>query len=171
MNRIDLDFFMQDVLQLAPKLLGKFITVPNCKEQTRFMITEVEAYRGEEDLACHAAKGRTHRTEIMYHRGGYIYVYLIYGMYWMLNIVAGQENDPQAVLIRGVSNCSGPGKVGRLLGIDKSYYGEDLTTSKRIWLEGNNNSIINYSCSPRIGIDYAGNYWKNKLWRFHLKDI
>ncbi len=171
MKRLKLDFFTKDVLELAPSLLGKFIVIPDQNGFTRFMITEVEAYRGEEDLACHASKGRTQRTEIMYHRGGHIYVYLIYGMYWMLNVVASQENNPQAVLIRGVSNCLGPGKVGKLLGINKSFYGEDLTSSKRIWIESNDAFKTNFTCSPRIGIDYAGEYWKNKPWRFLLKDI
>ena len=68
----------------------------------------------------------TARTEIMYHEGGRLYVYFVYGMYWMLNIVTGSENDPQAVLIRGLENCTGPGRVTRLLGIDRSFYGEDL---------------------------------------------
>ena len=97
--------------------------------------TEVEAYRGSEDRACHASKGRTPRTEIMYHEGGRLYVYLIYGMYWMLNVVTGGENDPQAVLIRGVENFPGPGKLTRSFGIDRTFYGEDLTISERIWFE------------------------------------
>ena len=82
-------------------------------------------------------KGRTPRTEIMFHEGGRLYIYLIYGMYWMLNVVTGEENNPQAVLIRGVENFPGPGKITKALGIDRSFYGEDLVTSERIWFEDN----------------------------------
>ena len=98
---------------------------------SRYMITEVEAYRGIEDLACHASKGRTLRTEIMFQEGGCLYMYFIYGMYWMLNIVTGGKDDPQAVLIRGVEGYSGPGRLTKSLGIDKSYYGEDITVSEQ----------------------------------------
>lgn len=99
--KLDASFFNRDVLEVAPDLLGCTLVrdFGNGNIQ-RFTITELEAYRGEEDLACHASKGRTPRTEIMYHTGGYIYVYLIYGMYWMLNLVTGSNDEPQAVLIR-----------------------------------------------------------------------
>ncbi|MDR0233060.1 MAG: DNA-3-methyladenine glycosylase [Dysgonamonadaceae bacterium] len=158
------EFFQQDVLQLAPALLGK-ILVRKFDDGTieRFRITETEAYRGEEDKACHAAKGRTQRTEVMYHQGGKIYVYLIYGMYWMLNIVSGKENEPQAVLIRGVEKISGPGRVGKKLILDKSFYGETLPSS-RIWIE-DDNTTPEYITTPRIGIDYAEE-WKDLEWRF-----
>ncbi|MEI8087902.1 MAG: DNA-3-methyladenine glycosylase, partial [Paludibacter sp.] len=135
--------------------------------ETRYRITETEAYLGEEDLACHASKGRTKRTEIMYAEGGQLYVYLIYGMYWMLNIVTGEENHPQAVLIRGIDKIIGSGKVGRELKIDKSFYGENLFLSQRIWLE-DGPEIQNFKAAPRVGVDYAGEEWKNKLWRFIL---
>jgi len=135
----------------------------------KFLITEVEAYRGEEDLACHASKGRTPRTEIMFHEGGLIYVYLIYGMYWMLNVVTANENVPQAVLIRGIQGYDGPGKLTRNLLIDKTFYGEDLISSSRLWIEnGIQASKVKIKRTPRIGIDYAGEIYKNKLWRFIL---
>ena len=129
------------------------------------MITETEAYLGEEDLACHASKGRTPRTEIMYADGGAIYVYLIYGMYWLLNFVTGTENHPQAVLIRGIDNIIGSGRVGRELKIDKSFYGESLLTSCRMWLEDAPDTF-DFTTAPRVGIDYAGDIWKDKPWRF-----
>jgi len=158
------EFFQQDVLQLAPALLGK-ILVRKFDDETigRFRIIETEAYRGEEDKACHACKGRTKRTEAMYHSGGKIYVYLIYGMYWMLNIVSGKENEPQAVLIRGVEGISGPGRIGKKLLLDKGFYGENLPSS-RIWIE-DDEFIPEYITTPRIGIDYAGE-WKDLEWRF-----
>jgi DNA-3-methyladenine glycosylase len=157
----------RDVLEVAPDLLGKYLVIKNGVHNQSYMITEVEAYRGSEDLACHASKGRTARTEIMYHEGGKLYVYLIYGMYWMLNIVTGLENNPQAVLIRGVENFSGPGRVSKKLGIDKSFYGENLIDSNRIWVT-DNHLQINYKTAARIGIDYAGEYWKNLHWRYFI---
>lgn len=168
MNRISESFFIRDVLDVAPDLLGKILVCKTNNIISKIKIVEVEAYRGEEDLACHARKGRTKRTEIMYHTGGHLYLYLIYGMYWMLNIVTGPKNFPQAVLIRGIEGYNGPGKLTKNLNIDKSFHGENIVRSNRIWIE-NSTQIIDYNTSPRIGIDYAGEIWKNKPWRFYLK--
>ena len=101
----------------------------------------------------------------MYHAGGKIYVYLIHGMYWMLNFVTGDKDIAQAALIRAIEGFNGPGKLTRELQIDRSFYGEDLATSSRIWIE---ESAVKYNVvtAPRIGIDYAGEIWKNKPWRF-----
>lgn len=167
-RRIDKEYFLQQALFLAQNLLGKYLVrVFDNGETQKYIISETEAYIGEEDLACHASKGRTKRTEIMYEEGGKVYVYLIYGKHWLLNIVTGEKNCPQAVLIRGVQGCSGPGRVGKLLELDKSFYGEDLVSSYRIWIE---DSLIkpSYISTPRIGIEYAGDIWKNKPWRFIL---
>jgi len=168
MDRLNYDFYKQDALTVAQRLLGK-ILVRRWEDgsETRYVITETEAYLGEEDLACHASKGRTKRTEVMYSEGGLVYVYLIYGMYWMLNVVTGTNNDPQAVLIRGIDKITGSGKVGRELKLDKSYYGESLMVSNRIWIE-NAPDISDFISAPRIGIDYAGEIWKEKPWRFIL---
>ncbi len=167
-NRLKREFFIRDVLEVAPDLIGKdiFIRQPDGTGY-RYSITEVEAYRGEEDRACHAFKGRTARTEIMYHEGGCLYVYFIYGMYWMLNIVTAIAEIPQAVLIRGVENLPGPGRLARSIGIDRSFYGEDLVSSDRIWLidKGIHPHI---KTAPRIGIDYSGEYWKSLPWRYYL---
>jgi DNA-3-methyladenine glycosylase len=103
----------------------------------------------------------------MYACGGHVYVYLIYGMYWMLNIVSGSENHPEAVLIRSISETEGPGRVSKILKIDKSFINEDLNTSQRIWIE-DAPDIAEFTCSPRIGIDYSGEYWKNIPWRFKI---
>jgi DNA-3-methyladenine glycosylase len=170
MNRLPKDFFTRDVLEVAPELLGKYIVRKfDDGRQEKFLIIEVEAYRGEKDLACHASKGRTPRTEIMYHEGGKIYVYLIYGMYWMLNIVTSVKGIPQAILIRGIEGFNGPGKLTKKIFIDKSFYGEDLFLSQRLWIETNLNYCgTNYKIAPRIGIDYAGEIYKNKPWRFTL---
>jgi DNA-3-methyladenine glycosylase len=164
--KLELDFFRRDVLEVAPDLLGKVLMrrFDNGKLFTS-QITEVEAYRGEEDKACHASKGRTSRTEIMYHPGGSVYVYLIYGMYWMLNFVTGDRNEPQAVLIRGLNDITGPGRITRRLEIDSDFYGENLASSERLWIEESGQQVA-MKAGPRIGIDYAGEPWKTQPWRY-----
>jgi DNA-3-methyladenine glycosylase len=167
-QRLSRDFFIRDVLLVAPELIGKVIVVRSAYNSIkRYMITETEAYRGPEDKACHASKGRTARTDVMFQAGGKIYVYFVYGMYWMLNFVAGEENNPQAALIRGIEGFNGPGKLTRAIGIDKTFYGEDLTISTRIWVEDAGFRAA-LKTGPRIGINYAGEVWKNKPWRYYI---
>jgi DNA-3-methyladenine glycosylase len=170
-NRLGHDFFARDVLDVAPDLLGKTIvrSFDNGIKQ-EFVITEVEAYRGKEDLACHASKGKTQRTKVMFQHGGLVYVYLIYGMYWMLNFVTGEPDNPQAVLIRGLAGCYGPGKLTRKLAIGKDFYGEDLSTSTRLWIEDRKKAPI-IKTSTRIGVDYAVEEWALKPWRFFTDDF
>lgn len=166
MSKLAREFFTRDVLDVAPQLIGKYVCRRFEDGAVRsFQITEVEAYCGESDKACHASKGRTKRTEAFYCDGGTVYVYFIYGRYWLMNIVTGRAGDPQAVLIRGFADCSGPGRAGMALRLDRSFYGEDLVTSPRIWLEDRGDSP-DYVTTPRIGIDYAGEPWISKLWRF-----
>lgn len=165
-------FSNRNAVDAARDLLGKILVRDfGGGEVIRSKIIETEAYLGEEDLACHASKGKTGRTRLMYEQGGHVYVYLIYGMHWMLNVVTGEKDAPQAVLIRGIKDCSGPGRIGKLLQLDQSFYGEDLEVSDRIWVEDaalpKREKIIS---TPRIGIDYAGEIWKNKPWRFVFKD-
>lgn len=167
-NRLTRDFYTRDVLDVAPDLLGKVLSVRFDDDTViRSAITEVEAYRGDGDLACHASKGRTSRTEIMFHEGGRIYIYLIYGIHWMLNVVTGTKDEPQAVLIRGVEQCYGPGRVSRFFSLDRSFYGEDLTSSSRIWIAAGDRPA-EIKTGYRIGIDYAGEYWKSRPWRFFV---
>jgi len=163
--RLDYDFYSRDVLEVCPGLIGK-VMVRTFTDGTQFRsrITEVEAYRGEEDLASHAAKGRTSRTEVMYRDGGLVYVYLIYGMYWMLNIVASVEGAAHAALIRGLEDASGPRRLTKTLEIDRSFYGLDLVQSELLWIE-DHSFESRYNTTKRIGIDYAGE-WKDKPWRF-----
>ncbi|MDO8953109.1 MAG: DNA-3-methyladenine glycosylase [Draconibacterium sp.] len=167
-ERLKSSFFRRGVLEVAPELLGKII-VRKFEDGRieKFVITEVEAYSGDGDLACHASKGKTARNEVMFREGGLVYVYFIYGMYWMLNFVTGEENDASAVLIRGVQGISGPGRVGKSLQLDKSFNGENLFTSERIWIE-NAETVAKFTTSPRIGINYAGEPWISKPWRFVL---
>ena len=127
-KRLSRDFYTRDVLEVAPALLSKIIVIVKPDGTLRrYHVTETEAYRGSDDRACHACKGRTPRTEVMFHNGGLIYVYLVYGMHWMLNVVTGLENEPQAVLIRSLEGSTGPGRLTRTIGIDGSFYGEDLS--------------------------------------------
>ena len=167
-KRLQRDFYIRDVLSVAPDLIGKILVIKSSnKIIQRYMITETEAYRGHEDKACHTSHGKTERNKIMYDTGGKIYVYFVYGMYWMLNFVTGNEGIPQAALIRGIEGFNGPGKLTRELGIDRSFYGEDLAVSDRIWLE-DEDYRPSFKTGPRIGVDYAGEYWKNKPWRYYI---
>jgi DNA-3-methyladenine glycosylase len=166
--RLKREFFTRDVLEVAPDLLAKVLAVKSEDDEIRrYVISETEAYRGAEDKACHASKGRTPRTEVMYHKGGRLYVYFVYGVHWMLNVVTAEEDNPQAVLIRGLENFPGPGRVTKILGIDRSFYGEDLVTSGRIWIE-DLGVKPEFKTGTRIGIEYAGETWKSKPWRFYL---
>ena len=166
--RLPSAFFIRDVLEVAPALLGKFLVRKYDDGSVHhFTITETEAYRGTEDRACHASKGRTPRNNVMFGEGGRVYVYFIYGMYWMLNFVTGRDEDASAVLIRGVDNISGPGRVGKILQLDRTFYGEDLNASQRIWVEESGLTPL-YTSGPRVGIHYAGEPWVSKPWRFVL---
>ena len=132
----------------------------------RARITETEAYFGESDTACHACHGRTKRTEVLYHPAGTIYVYLCYGIHWMLNLVTGRLDDPQAVLIRGVEGVSGPGRVTKFLAIDKSL--NDCMLGDELSLE-DDGFCPETEASPRIGIGYASPEDQARLWRFTAK--
>ena len=133
------------------------------------MITEVEAYVGPEDKASHASKGRTPRTEVMFGKPGYWYVYLIYGMHYCLNIVTEEKDYPAAILIRGVEDISGPGRVTKYVGIDKGFNAMSASKKTGLWIE-DRGAVIKPSQikrGKRIGVDYAGE-WKDKLWRFYI---
>ncbi len=140
-------------------------------------ITEVEAYIGEDDLACHASKGKTKRTEVMYEKAGHAYVYLIYGMYHCMNIVTEARGFPAAILIRSgeiegvpLKETNGPGKLCRFLGIDRSFNGWDVTKGKKLWIEpGEDVAEDRVKMGKRIGVDYAGPC-KEYLWRFEIAD-
>ena len=165
MSRINREFFLRDAVSVAQILPGMEIVMDEGSARQQYMITETEAYLGENDKACHASKGRTRRTEVMYLEGGHLYIYFVYGMHWMMNIVTGPAGYPQAVLIRGAASFEGPGRVTRNMGINGSFNGEDLTTSRRIWLE-DEGYRPEVTAGPRIGINYAGEPWVSKPWRY-----
>lgn len=165
------DFFGRTADIVAPELLGKYLVREHGDTEMAHMITEVEAYDGFEDLASHAAKGRTKRTDVMYGKAGHWYVYLIYGMYEMLNIVTGKDEYPSAVLIRGVDSIDGPGRLTRELGITRALNAKPASKGNGLWIEDRGifiptNSII---ATPRIGVAYAGE-WATKPWRFVMKN-
>jgi len=167
-KRLDQDFYKQSALTLAPLILGKLL-VRNIDGKTyRFRITEIEIYYGEADTACHAFKGKTERTKVMYEAGGIAYVYLCYGIHYLLNVVTGPKDHPEAILIRGIENYTGPGRLTKALKIDKTLNGEDFLRSDKLWLE-DDGFIAEYELSKRIGVDYAQIEDRDKLWRFVLK--
>ena len=166
-------FFRRPVLKVAPNLLGKYLVrkMSNGKI-VRLLITEVEAYDGPNDLANHASKGKTDRTKIMFETGGVWYVYLIYGMYHMLNVVTGDPNYPATVLIRGTKEVSGPGRLTKYLKIDKKLNGKTSAKASGLWFEESNIKIPKKDIQrlPRVGVDYAKE-WVDKPWRFVWKRV
>lgn len=171
MLKLDKKFYTQDVLTVAPQLIGKILVrkLENGKI-IKHRITETEAYRGEDDTACHAKAGKTKRTAIMYEQGGYAYIYLCYGVHYMLNVVTGDKEQPQAALIRGVEGYNGPGKLTKAMGIGKELNEINLVTSNKMWIE-DDGYIANYKTSKRIGIDYATEPYKSMEWRFVIDNI
>ncbi len=168
-KRIKRTCYLKNAEELAPWLLGKIICHRVGEEIIRAKITETECYLGENDTACHASKGKTKRNAPMYFEGGHLYVYLCYGIHSLINVVSGEENSPEAVLIRGVEGASGPGRASKLLKIDTSHTGLDLCTCDAVWLE-DDGSCAEYTVSKRIGIDYAKEEDRNRLWRFIVKN-
>lgn len=168
--------FKRPTLRVAEHLLGKFLVRRRRGKTVAVMITEVEAYDGPQDKASHAHRGRTARTEVMFGEAGRWYVYLIYGMYSMLNIVTGPENYPAAVLIRGgktiLSNgkekvLNGPGRLTKFLKIDKKLNGHRAEKKSLLWLEDRGIKIKKSGIkkTPRIGVGYAKE-WAKKPYRF-----
>ncbi|AWI08865.1 3-methyladenine DNA glycosylase [Ereboglobus luteus] len=162
----------KNTVALARRLIGKTLArrLPGGETQ-RAIITETEAYHGETDLACHASKGRTARTDVMYRAGGVWYVYLCYGVHEMLNLVTGPEDFPSAILIRAAGGVTGPGRLTKALKINRALNGASACDpAGGLWIEDApgvpKKQIL---ITPRIGIDYAGPVWSAKPWRFVLK--
>lgn len=174
MNILRHHFYAHDTLSVAGALLGKKLVRKYRGRILSGLICEVEAYLGSKDSASHAFKGKTPRNSVMFGRAGAAYVYFVYGMHYMLNVVTEAENNPCAVLIRalvpldGIENMqryrgrtgkdltNGPAKLCRALVIDKSLNGWDLTAGEKLWVEGAPSIPERYiQKGPRIGIDYA----------------
>lgn len=161
-------YFARPATLLAPDLIGKIICRRTNNGIIRARITETECYFGEEDTACHAHKGKTERTKVMYMTGGVSYVYLCYGMHAMLNIVTGEENHPEAVLIRGVDDIKGPGRTTKFLQITTADNALPLCEESGIWLE-DDGTKLEYTALPRVGINYASKEDREKNWRYCVK--
>ncbi len=164
--KLERPFFARPTLEVAQDLLGASITFGHYQG----IITETEAYIGQDDPACHAAKGRTKRTNILFGPPGYTYVYLIYGMYHCLNFVTEQEGFPAAVLIRGLwlvtpspQHLDGPGKLCRHLNMTLEHNKMDIITHKDFYLSSAK-ARPPYIATPRIGIKVG----TDKHWRFVL---
>jgi DNA-3-methyladenine glycosylase len=184
--KIDRSFCQQPTIQVARQLLGKYLIRKHPAGKTVGRIVETEAYVGPHDLACHASRGRTARTEIMFGRAGYAYVYFIYGVYYCLNIVTEEVDHASAVLIRALEPvhgielmqrrrrteetrnlASGPGKLCQAFAIDKALNGADICGGV-LYVEDRGEPKPKILATPRIGVDYAGK-WKDMPWRFLVR--
>lgn len=180
-------FYAQPTIRVARQLLGKYLVRKHPDGKTVGKIVETEAYVGPHDLACHAAKGRTARTEVMFGPPGHAYVYFIYGVYYCLNIVTEEVGHASAVLIRALepiegielmqkrrgteklhSLASGPGKLCLAMAIDKTLNGVDMCRGNILYVEDRGETRPKIVARPRIGVDYAGK-WKDKPWRFLIR--
>jgi DNA-3-methyladenine glycosylase len=169
MSKLTYEFFHRPCLQVARELVGKWLVrrLPS-GEVLRLRISETESYCGEADTACHAHKGRTKRTEVLYADAGTIYIYLCYGMHWLLNVVTGDVEDPQAVLIRACMDAPGPGRLTKALSITGdlnrgSICGDDL------WIE-DDGKACEVTTDKRVGIGYASMEDQDRLWRFKIAE-
>ena len=181
-------WFDRPSIELARDLLGCRLVHASADGVVGGRIVEVEAYRGPEDLAAHAARGRTPRNAVMFGAPGHLYVYLIYGLHHCLNVVAGPGSKPEAVLVRALALdegielarqrrglavpdrrlASGPGNVGRALGVDRGLNGADLLAGP-VWIEGRDGPAPSIARGPRVGVAYAG-AWAARPMRFWIDD-
>lgn len=161
------DFYARSALVVARQLLGKVLVRRVDGRELAAPIIETEAYIGPHDLACHASKGRTPRTEVMFGPAGCWYVYFIYGIHWMLNVVTNDIDHPAAVLIRGAGEWTGPARLTKAMRIDKALNGAEASRSSGLWIEDRGIKIARGAIerTPRIGVDYAG-HWANRPYRF-----
>ena len=164
------DFFNRPADVVARELLGMHLVRRNECDELCYTITETEAYLGREDKACHAHRGLTPRTRVMFGPPGHFYVYLVYGMHHMLNIVCMPEGEPHAVLLRGTSEVSGPGRLAKALGIDVRLNGAPVAQTSGLYIARPTSPPArptDIAQTPRIGVDYADE-WARKPLRFVL---
>ncbi len=164
MKRLTYEFYHRHALEVAPDLVGKVLV----HEGKRLRISETEAYCGVTDTACHVSKGRTKRNEVLYMDAGTIYVYLCYGIHWLLNIITGDEEDPQGVLIRACVDAEGPGKLTKRLAITGERNRDNAVTSEHLWIE-DDGFLCDVITDKRVGIGYAAQEDQDKPWRFKMQ--
>ncbi len=187
MARLTRSFFARPTLVVARELLGQRLVKVERGRRLSGIITEVEAYLGEEDLACHARAGRTSRTEVMYWPPGHLYVYFTYGVHWMMNVITERENFPAAVLLRGIVPTEGlttmrrrrgrvdhltdgPAKIAQALGVDKRWNGADLCArdSDIFVEEADAVPDSDVATAPRVGLGNTPEPWLSKPWNFSV---
>lgn len=163
-------FFNRPALKVAEELLGKAIVRRIGSREIALAITEVEAYDGHHDKASHASRGMTKRNAPMFGEAGVWYVYLVYGMHWMLNIVTGPKEYPAAVLIRGAGGFDGPGRVTKALSANKRFNAKPANRAAGLWIEDRGAIVKKSSIKrlARVGVDYAGEVWAGKKYRFRI---
>ena len=164
MERLTYNFFHRHALEVAPELVGKLLV----HNGACLRISETEAYCGVSDTACHAHKGRTKRTEVLYADAGTIYIYLCYGMHWLMNVITGDVDDPQGVLIRACVEAEGPGKLTKRLGITGDLNRGSVVDSEELWI-ADDGFRCNVRTDKRVGIGYASQEDQDKPWRFVLE--
>ena len=162
--RLPNEFYHRPCLEVAPELVGKVLV----HRGQRLRISETEAYCGVADTACHAHKGRTKRTEVLYADAGTIYVYLCYGVHWLLNVITGDVDDPQGVLIRACVEAEGPGRLTKKLGITGAQNRKSAVDSEELWIE-DDGFRCEIALDKRVGIGYAAQEDQDRLWRFKMK--
>lgn len=170
-TKLQRSFYAQPCLVVAQSLIGKYLVYQMGTTYLTGRIVETEAYIGEEDQACHARFGRTARANILFGPPGYSYVFMIYGMYYCLNVVTEAEHRAAAVLIRAVEpgpgvegKTNGPGKLCRAFHLTRDHNNLDLVTGP-LFIEDRHEPSPIIVATPRIGVDYAGE-WASKPWRF-----
>ena len=166
-KKLDDSFYHRECLEVAKDLVGKVLVHNTPNGVLRMRISETEAYCGEEDTACHAHKGRTKRTEVLYAKAGTVYVYLCYGMHWLLNIVTGEEDMPQAVLIRACVDAPGPGKLTKKLFITGDLNRTSVCGETELWIE-DDGFTCQIATDKRVGIGYASQADQDRPWRFKM---
>lgn len=160
-------FFNRPAEDVARDLIGCHLVRRRCRRLFRYTITETEAYIGPSDLASHASRGRTTRTEPMFGPPGTLYVYLVYGSHWMLNVVTGPAGYPAAVLLRSVGGVRGPGRLTKALDVTGALNGRTAALSSGIWFSTGDQRVSHQIiCTSRIGVNYAGPIWSTKPLRF-----
>lgn len=162
-------FFDRPAEKVAHGLIGCRLHWKDGDQTHSCIITETEAYIGPHDLASHAFKGRTQRNEAMFGPAGTFYVYFVYGVHWMLNVVTGPIGYPAAVLIRGLDGIVGPARLTKALGINRDLNGKDASEETGVWFgKGTRPPCTQIIHSARIGVNYAGPEWSSKPYRFRL---